>query len=212
MSGLANAQAPKCWLAATTPNLKEASASIDRIIRDAKAADEVMQHIRALFKQEPYDKADVTVLEVVKSAVRFVQEDPNKREVRIDWNLDKDIPSLFVDFIQIQQVFVNLISNAIDAMEGKSVLPCIQIRAAQQGTSEILIQVIDNGPGVEDPERIFDAFVSTKKTGMGMGLAISRSIVEAHGGRLWAENDPSGGATFNVALPLSIGQSNHSSS
>lgn len=212
MSVLANAQAAKRWLAATTPNLKEASASIDRIIRDAKAADEVMQHIRALFKQEPYDKADVTVLEVVKSAVRFVQEDPNKREVRIDWNLDKDIPSLFVDFIQIQQVFVNLISNAIDAMEGKSVLPCIQIRAAQQGTSEILIQVIDNGPGVEDPERIFDAFVSTKKTGMGMGLAISRSIVEAHGGRLWAENDPSGGATFNVALPLSIGQSNHSSS
>src|SRR5271170_2425267 len=211
MSVLANAQAAKRWLAATTPNLKEASASIDRIIRDARAADEVMQHIRALFKQEPYEKTTVTVLEVVKSAVRFVHEDPNKREVRMDWQIDKDIPSLFVDFIQIQQVFVNLISNAIDAMEGRPVLPCIQIRAAKKGMNEILIQVIDNGPGIEDPERIFDAFVSTKKTGMGMGLAISRSIVEAHGGRLWADNNPSGGATFNVALPLSTGQSNHSS-
>jgi C4-dicarboxylate-specific signal transduction histidine kinase len=203
MSVLANAQAAKRWLAATTPNLKEASASIDRIIRDARAANEVMQHIRPLFKQKPYEKTDVTVLEVMKSAVRFVRENPKKREVRMDWHIDEDIPSLFVDFIQIQQVFVNLISNAVDAMEGRPVLPCIQIRAAPKGTNEILIQAIDNGPGVEDPERIFDAFVSTKKTGMGMGLAISRSIVEAHSSRIWADDNPPGGATFNVALPLS---------
>jgi PAS domain S-box-containing protein len=202
MSVLANAQAAKRWLAATAPNLKETATSIDRIIRDARAADEVMQHIRALFKQEPYDKAEITVLEVVKSAIRFVHEDPKKREVRIDWHLDEDLPSLFVDFIQIQQVFVNLISNAIDAMEGRPGLLHIQIRAARMQTHEILIQVVDNGPGVEDPKRIFDAFVTTKKTGMGMGLAISRSIVEAHCGRLWAENNPSSGATFNVVLPL----------
>jgi PAS domain S-box-containing protein len=210
MSVLANAQAAKRWLTGSSPNMAETATSIDRIIRDARAADDVMQHIRALFKQEPFDKADVTVLEVMKSAVRFVHEDPKKREVRMEWQIDEDIPSLFVDFIQIQQVFVNLISNAIDAMEGRPVLPCIQIRAAKKGMNEILIQVIDNGPGIENPERIFDAFVSTKKTGMGMGLAISRSIVEARGGRLWADNNPSGGATFNVALPLSTGQSNHS--
>jgi len=105
-----------------------------------------------------------------------------------------------------------LILNAIDAMEGRPVLPYITIRAAKTETNEILIQVIDNGPGVEDPERIFDAFVTTKKTGMGIGLAISRSIVEAHGGRLWAENNSSGGAIFSVALPVSYGQSNSSSS
>jgi PAS domain S-box-containing protein len=202
MSVLANAQAAKRWLAATSPNLKETAASIDRIIRDARGADEVMQHIRALFKQEPYDKTDVTVLEVVKSAVRFVHEDPEKRDVRVDWHFDEDLPRLFVDFIQVQQVFVNLISNAIDAMEGRPVRLHIKIRAAKMETNEILIQVVDNGPGVDDPERIFAAFVTTKKTGMGMGLAISRSIVEAHGGRLWAENNPSSGATFNVVLPL----------
>jgi signal transduction histidine kinase len=117
-----------------------------------------------------------------------------------------------MDGVPIQQVFVNLISNAIESIEGRPVLPDIKIRAAKMDTNEILIQVIDNGPGVKDPERIFDAFVSTKKTGMGMGLAISRSIVEAHGGRLWAENVSEGGAIFNVALPRSTAQSNPSSS
>ena len=211
MSVLANAQAAKRWLTGSSPNVAETTTSIDRIIRDARAADDVMQHIRALFKQEPFDKTEVMVLDMVKGAVRFVHEDPKKLDVAIDWFFDEDLPHIFVDFIQIQQVFVNLISNAIDATEGRQVLPYIKIRAAKTESNELLIQVIDNGPGVEDPERIFDAFVTTKKTGMGIGLAISRSIIEAHGGRLWAENGPEGGATFNVALPLSAGQSNPSS-
>ena len=201
MSVLANAQAAKRWLTAASPNMAETTASIDRIIRDARAADDVMQHIRALFKQEPFDKTDVTVLDMVKGAVRFVHEDPKKRDVAIDWRLDRTLPRVSVDLIQIQQVLINLILNAIDAMEGRPVLPHITIRAAKTEPNEILVQVIDNGPGVDDPERIFDAFMTTKKTGMGIGLAISRSIVEAHGGRLWAENIPEGGAIFNMVLP-----------
>lgn len=203
MSVLANAQAGKRWLAANPPNLPETSASIERIIRDARAADEVMQHIRALFKQEPFDKTDVSVTDMVKGAVRFVHEDPKKRDVAIRWQIDEALPHLCVDLIQMQQVFVNLILNAIDAMEGRPAPPSLTIRSAKTKANETLIQVMDNGSGVEDPERIFDAFVSTKKTGMGIGLAISRSIVEAHGGRLWAENNPSGGATFSVILPVS---------
>jgi PAS domain S-box-containing protein len=203
MSVLANAQAGKRWLAANPPNLAETTTSIERIIRDARAADEVMQHIRALFKQEPFEKTDVSVLDMVKGAVRFVHEDPKKRDVAIRYQIDEALPHLCVDLIQIQQVFVNLILNAIDAMEGRPDLPCLMVQAAITNTNEILIQVVDNGPGVEDPERIFDAFVTTKKTGMGIGLAISRSIVEAHGGRLWAENNPSSGATFSVVLPVS---------
>ena len=116
----------------------------------------------------------------------------------------------------ISSVFLLLVGDrVVNDKRGETnhpVPPDIKIRAAKMGTNEMLIQVIDNGPGLEAPERIFNAFVTTKKTGMGIGLAISRSIVEAHGGRLWAENGPEGGATFNVALPLSARQSNPSSS
>jgi len=100
-------------------------------------------------------------------------------------------------------VFINLISNAIEAMEGNRLPPLVQVRAAVTRQNEMLVQVIDNGPGVPDKEKIFDAFVTTKAKGMGIGLAVSRSIVEAHGGRLWAENDSNGGARFSVTLPLS---------
>jgi C4-dicarboxylate-specific signal transduction histidine kinase len=119
-------------------------------------------------------------------------------------HFEEPLPAVSIDQIQIQQVFINLIVNAIEALEGQKVPPLVTLRAAVID-SDMLVQVIDNGPGVDDPDRIFDAFMTTKETGMGIGLAVSRSIVEAHGGRLWAENNKTGGATFNVSLPLSHG-------
>jgi signal transduction histidine kinase len=204
MSVLANAQAGKRWLARNPPNLMETNASIDRILRDARGADETMQRIRALFKREAFEKKEANIRDIVGEAVRLVQEDPNKREIPIDRRFDELLPPVSVDPIQIQEVFINLISNATEAMEedsGNS--PLVKVRAAVTDQSEMLVQVIDNGPGVSDVEKIFDAFVTTKESGMGIGLAVSRSIVEAHGGRIWAENNPDGGATFNIALPLS---------
>jgi PAS domain S-box len=198
-----NAQAAKRWLAANPPNLTEANASIERILRDIRSADETMQHIRALFKRESFEKREATIPDIIGEAVRLLHEGPNKREVPIDQYLDDHLPKISVDPIQIQQVFINLISNAIEAMEDTRTLPLVRVRAAVTDQNEMLIQVIDNGPGVDDPERIFDTFVTTKEQGMGIGLAVSRSIVEAHGGRLWAENNPDGGASFNVALPVS---------
>jgi len=203
MSVLANAQAGKRWLAANPPNLLETNASIERIIRDARAADHVIQHIRGLFKQESFEKKQVSIRDVLSEAVRFLHGDPRKHDVSIDWQLDEHLPTVSVDLTQIQQVFINLISNAMEALEGGQISPHIIVRASATDQNKMLIQVIDNGPGVADRERIFDAFVTTKKNGMGIGLAVSRSIVEAHGGRLWAENSPAGGATFNVALPVS---------
>jgi PAS domain S-box-containing protein len=203
MSVLANAQAGKRWLAANPPNLLETNASIERIIRDARAADQVIQHIRGLFRQESFEKKQVRIRDVFSEAVRFLHGDPRKRDVSIDWQLDEHLPTVSVDLTQIQQVFINLISNAMEALEGSHISPHIIVRASATDQHQMLIQVIDNGPGVADQERIFDAFVTTKNNGMGIGLAVSRSIVEAHGGRLWAENNPSGGATFNVALPVS---------
>jgi PAS domain S-box-containing protein len=201
MSILANAQAAKRWLNAVPPNMTEVHSSIERVIRDARAADETMQHIRALFKQESFDKKDVNIPDIVREVVRFVQEDPKKRDIPIRYHFEDSLPAVPADQIQIQQVFINLIVNALEALEGQQATPLIVLRA-MRGSNGMLIQVIDNGPGVEDPERIFDAFMTTKEKGMGIGLAVSRSIVEAHGGRLWAENNKTGGATFNVALPL----------
>jgi PAS domain S-box-containing protein len=200
---LGNAQAAKRWLAANPPDLAETNASIERILRDIRSADETMQRIRALFKRESFEKRKANIPDIIGEAVRLVHEDPNKREVPIDQYLDDHLPKISVDQIQIQQVFINLISNAIEAMEANRALPLVRIRATITDQNEMLVQVIDNGPGVDDPERIFDTFMTTKEKGMGMGLAVSRSIVEAHGGRLWAENNPDGGATFNVALPVS---------
>jgi PAS domain S-box-containing protein len=204
MAVLGNAQAAKRWLAANPPDLTETNASIERILRDIRSADETMQRIRALFKSEPYEKSDESVLDIIRESLRFVHEDPNKREVRIEWSIEGSLPPICVDRIQTQQVFINLISNAIEATDGSANTAKILLRAFVTQEHELNVQVIDNGTGLEDTEKIFDAFMTTKKNGMGIGLAVSRSIVEAHGGRLWAENNPDrGGATFNVALPVS---------
>ena len=202
MSILANAQAANKWFNAVPPNVTEVNSSIARIVRDARAADETMQHIRALFKQESFDKKDVNIPDTLREVVRVVQEDPKKRDIPIECHFEGTLPALHIDQIQTQQVFINLILNAIEALDGQQTAPLIVVRATADA-NRMLIQIIDNGPGVDDPDRIFDAFMTTKETGMGMGLAVSRTIVEAHGGELWAENNKAGGAIFNVTLPLS---------
>jgi C4-dicarboxylate-specific signal transduction histidine kinase len=154
-----------------------------------------------LTKQESFDKTNVNIPEVLREVVRVVQEDPKKEHVPIELHFDESLPAVYLDKTQIQQVFINLIVNAIEALGGREVAPLVKVRVTTDRHG-ILVQVIDNGPGVYDPERIFDAFVTTKVKGMGIGLAVSRTIVEAHGGRLWAENCSAGGASFNVALPL----------
>jgi PAS domain S-box-containing protein len=203
MAVLGNSQAAQRWLAANPPDLAETNASIERILRDIRSADEAMQHIRALFKSEPYEKSDENVVDIIRESLRFVHEDPNKREVRIDWSIEDSLPPICVDRIQTQQVFINLITNAIEASDRSANTARILFRAFVTKEHEVIVQVVDNGTGLEDTEKIFDAFMTTKAKGMGIGLAVSRSVVEAHGGRLWAENNLDGGATFNVALPVS---------
>src|SRR5271155_5884976 len=158
MAVLGNAQAAKRWLATDPPNLTETNASIDRILRDIRSADETMQHIRALFKSEPYEKSDESVLDIIRESLRFVHEDPNKREFRIDLSLEGSLPPICVDRIQTQQVFINLISNAIEATDGNANPAKILLRAFVTQEHEVIIQVIDNGTGLEDNEKRFDAF------------------------------------------------------
>jgi PAS domain S-box-containing protein len=202
MSVLGNAQAAKRWLAAVPPNLEEAAISIERIIRDARTADQTMKNIRTLFKRGTFVRRTARVADVITATVRLVQEDRNKRGVPIECFFEENLPEVFVDPIQIQEVFINLISNAIEAMEISPREPSLSIRAGILDPRQVMIQVIDNGPGIVDPERIFDAFATTKETGMGIGLAVSRSIVEAHEGQLRAENNLEFGAALTLILPV----------
>lgn len=201
-SMLANAQAASRWLKAEPPNLLEATASIDRIAQDAITASESMQRIRSLFKHEPFETKEVSILVIMSEAVRVVQDSSQKRQVSIEWHFEDDAPNVSVDPLAIQEVFINLISNAMEALENAN-HPRIQLRAGVTDNSALLIQVIDNGPGINETEKIFEWFVTTKRDGLGIGLAVSRAIAEAHGGRLWAENDPAGGAKLSLELPVS---------
>jgi C4-dicarboxylate-specific signal transduction histidine kinase len=200
MAVLGNAQASKRWLAAAPPNLEETAASIDRIVRDARAADQTMQNIRALFRRQSFERKEASIPEMIREAVRLVQEDQNKRRIPVECIFEDNLPKVFVDPIQLQEVFINLISNAIEAMENNPREPQVTIRAVVDHEA-VEIEVIDNGPGVQDLERIFDAFVTTKEKGMGIGLAVSRSIVDAHDGELWAENNPDFGAKIVLKIP-----------
>ena len=205
MSMLANAQAAKRWLAAESPNVTEAIASMDRITRDVRAAGETVERIRALFKQGSLVMKKVKVFDMMSEAARFVLQDSNKCDITIAYHLDENLPMVNVDPIAIREVFINLTSNAVEAMQHTR-SPQVNFWACVSEQNEMLIQVIDNGPGIRDTEAIFDAFVTTKKNGLGIGLTVARSIAEAHDGHLWAENHPSGGAMFCLALPLSSGK------
>jgi len=200
-SVVANAQAARRWLLGNPPNFPEAVLSIERVLRDGRTADERMQHIRALFKRESFEKKEAKISVLVYEAIRLVREDSNKAEVPIDLQFDDELPAILVDPIQIQEVPINLVSNGIEAMENNIRPPRLTIKADLVDEGEALIEVMDNGPGLDDAEKIFDAFITTKEKGMGIGLAVSRSIIEAHDGQLWAENNPDYGAKFIVKLP-----------
>jgi PAS domain S-box-containing protein len=201
-SVIANAQACKRWLAASPPNLTEARASVESVVRDARSADETMQSIRALFKRQSSQKRERNVKDMVLEAVRLLREDETRLIADIDFDLPDGLPPVFVDQIQIQQVLLNLISNGIEATENSGRTPRILITASPLDDRSVLLDVIDNGSGIVGGDSIFDAFVTTKSKGMGIGLAVSRSIIEAHEGRLTATNNEGYGATFSVVLPV----------
>jgi signal transduction histidine kinase len=170
--------------------------------RDSRAADAAIRNIRSLYKQQPTVKASFNMVELLGEVIGLLKEDANRRSTPIEYEFENPVLEVVVDRYQIQQIIINLVTNAIDAMQDidRQPLLCIQIRKTEGG--RVLTEFIDNGRGLPDDgvERIFDAFVSTKENGMGIGLAISRSIVEAHDGELWAVNNPDFGATFGLLL------------
>ncbi len=170
----------------------------------ARRAGEVVRRLREFSRKREPQRSTVVINELVQEACRFAEHDAGQRGVRTRLNLAKRLPIVFVDRVQIAQVLLNLIRNAADAMQGNDPAAReITITTARLETGEIEIRVEDSGPGLSEEvrSRLFDAFFSTKEDGMGIGLSISRSIVEAHEGRLVGENRPSGGAVFSIQLP-----------
>ena len=199
----ANGHACLRWLSADPPNLAKAREAAERIIRDGQDAGEIVRRVRALFRRTPGEKDVLDLNEVIGEVLRLLRGDAGKRGIAVETDLDKKLPSVVADRIQLQQVVLNLVLNGIEAMDQVVDHPkTIFIRSAWESPNAAVVEVRDNGAGFENPERAFEAFFTTKQNGMGMGLAICRSIIEAHHGRLWVAPSEGPGATVCFTIPL----------
>lgn len=198
---VANSHACYRWLSAEPVNVDRAKTTAERIIRDANSAADVVSRIRALFKQSPKQRRSMTLPGAIAEAHSLVADEAVRRRIRIDMDIEKGLPLVEFDRVQIQQVLINLIRNGMEAMDLASDNRVLGVRVRRMG-DEIQTEIRDHGHGIEFPERMFEPFFTTKDQGMGMGLAISRSIIESHGGRLWAENNEPSGAAFIFTLPV----------
>lgn len=189
------------WLSAEPPNIERSQSTVERIIRSANSAADVVSRIRALFRPSVAAKDCTPLSSIVTEARDLMIEEAARRRVRIDVAIESDLPPVSLDRVQIQQVLVNLIRNAAEAMSSTTGERVLGIRVIRL-MGIVQIEISDRGPGVDIPERIFEPFFTTKEQGMGMGLAICRSIVESHGGRLWVEANKPHGSTFIFTLPI----------
>ncbi len=196
------------WLSAEPPNIERAQKAVERISASAHSAVEVVGRIRALFKRWETSR-DYTALDsVVREARDLMAEEAMRRRVRMDLEFERDLPPIAFDRVQVQQVLINLIRNGLEAMDSAGNDRVLRIRACR-AMDAVQIEISDRGPGVEFPDRIFEPFFTTKGQGMGMGLAISRSIIESHGGRLSVEQADPHGAKFVFTLPFEMEQAAH---
>jgi C4-dicarboxylate-specific signal transduction histidine kinase len=205
LSGIvANGNACIRWLAGARPNLEEAREAAQRIVRDGKRAAEVISRIRALTRKATPEMERLDLNETIKEVVALAQGELRKNRVAFRTELLNDLPPVLGDRIQLQQLVLNLFMNGIEAMSAVGDRPRELAVATQDGeTDQVLVTVRDSGVGLDPQsgEHIFDAFYTTKPRGMGMGLSISQSIVQNHGGRLWARANDGPGATFQFTVP-----------
>jgi PAS domain S-box-containing protein len=199
-----HAYACREWLRGDPANTEKAAATAEKIVQESTRASSVVSRVRALFRKGDLVREPVDLNRLIEDLVRVLRDEAIRREISIRLDLTPTLPRLNADPIQIQQLLRNLVVNGMEAM-AKIPAPCeLHIQTAMRGENEVFVSVRDHGAGVppEVAPRIFEPFFSTRPHGTGMGLAISRSIVEAHGGRLWVENASSGGAVFSFTLRM----------
>jgi signal transduction histidine kinase len=184
------------------PNYERARITVDRIIRDANSAADVVSRIRALFKQSADVRAKANIGDVLSQARDLIMEEALRRHVRMETEVEEGLPLVCLDSVQIQQVLVNLIRNGIEAMEETAPSERVLTLRATSSDGTVRVEVRDHGSGIASPHQIFEPFFSTKEHGMGMGLAICRSIIESHGGRLYTERNVPQGTAFIFTVPI----------
>jgi PAS domain S-box-containing protein len=202
---IASGDSCTAWLASEPPNLDKARTAASRMIQAATQASEIVQRVRALFKKIPSVATSVDMNELIEETISFVHHEAQRQNASLRADLAAGLPTVRGDRVQLEQVILNLMMNGIESMAGVDRQPKqILIRSALPNPGELMVSVADTGPGIdaEHASRLFTPFFTTKPQGIGMGLPICRSIIEAHGGRLWAENNESGGAVFLFMLPI----------
>jgi len=202
---IANAEACLSWLDRETPNLDAARRSVNWIIDDGNRASEVIRRVRALARKTSLEKVPLDINGVISETLGLVQRELIGHRVSLRTELASALPAVLGDRVQLQQLIINLVMNGIEAMQSVTDRPReLVVRSRQDETQQVLVSVMDCGVGIsaENAGRLFNAFFTTKPSGMGMGLPICRSIVEAHGGRLSAAANAGPGATFQFVLPM----------
>ena len=202
-AAMTNAKTCIRWLKRDQPAVDEPLEATSRILKDGTRATEIIERLRSLYKKDLPQRELVEGNEIIREMVELLRAEANQYAVSIRTDLVADLPKITADRVQLQQVFMNLILNAIEAMKETGGVLTVKTQLGEDG--QLLISVSDTGVGLpkEKFEQIFDAFFTTKPQGSGMGLSISRSIVESHGGRLWATANNGRGATFHFILPTS---------
>jgi signal transduction histidine kinase len=184
-------------------HVNEARCLVQDILDSGYHASDVVQRIRALFKNGPFQKAPLNINEVINEVCRLMRSQAEKRRVNLEIDLEARLPEILGDRVQIQQVLVNLCINGMDAMDSVAERRrTLTLRTRLHDTDGIRVEVRDRGIGLKNPDRVFETFFTTKQHGMGMGLPISRSIIELHHGHLWPQISDASGTTFCFTLPL----------
>jgi len=208
-AGINGAQAALRWLGAEPPNLPEVREALGYTVNEGNRAIDVIGRVRALIRKTPPRRDTFGINEAIIEVITLTHSEAVKNGVSVQTQLAEDVPPIQGDRVQLQQVILNLILNAVQAMSGVSERSReLLISTEREASGGVLVTVQDSGPGLspESFDRLFDAFYTTKASGMGLGLSICRSIVEAHGGQIWASHDVGRGATVQFTIPLSSAQ------
>jgi C4-dicarboxylate-specific signal transduction histidine kinase len=203
-AALTNSNTCLRWLRRDPPEVEEACEAVSRIVKDATRAADIIKRIRSMFQKGAAQHEPVDVNEAIRDVIVLMRNEAYRHSVSLRVDLATDLPKVMADRVQLQQVLTNLMLNGVEAMKDTDTARELTVKSERAENSHLLISVSDTGMGLapQQAEQIFNAFYTTKPDGTGMGLPISRSIIESHGGRLWATSSQPHGAVFQFTLPV----------